>query len=89
MGRHRVLGLGNAGVKREEGVLRREASISNRVMCPGAKREPEANCRPILKMLKRPRLEFKGFQAEVGGQVLHVRHLLSLMSRALQTRRAK
>lgn len=45
-------------LNKNEGVLRREASMSNRVMCPGAKREPEANCRPILKMLKKARLEF-------------------------------
>lgn len=42
-------------------MIRREASVSNRVMFPGKKEGwAEANYIPALGMLKKPRLEFKG-----------------------------
>lgn len=34
--------------------------MSNKVMLPGSKRKPEANYRPILRMVKESRLEFNG-----------------------------
>lgn len=46
-------------------MIRREASVSNRVTLLGEMGGPEANCRAILGMLKQPRFEFKRLLAMV------------------------
>jgi len=45
-------------------MIRREASVSNRVTLPGEMGGLEASCGPVLGMLK-PRLEFKRLMAMV------------------------
>lgn len=64
-GAHGPLGLGNTGMKKErrndqKGSFCEQQSHTQREM--GG---PEANCRPILGMLKQPRFEFKRLLAIV------------------------
>lgn len=76
------LGLGNAGTKRERRKDLKGSFHEQQSHPPGDKVGIRANCRPILRRLKKPKFKFKGvtamglnkwcFQDQGGGQLLHL-----------------